>query len=193
MSQINLVSWAIRVMTGFSATAPWASTYPSSAAIMVKIAEEAPLYAGADGVRETLALYLALGIFESGLKQDAEGDCVTPEGKAVASVSGVCPAGSKGHSFCAFQIGESNFKSLEITKKQIMTDFEVCTRAMQKLVRISFAVCRGRPNADERLGHYASGGEGCGGARGQGLLESAHRLRKAKWIFDNKKYQEELE
>lgn len=194
MQSANLISWAIRAMEAFSATVPWAHTYPASAATMVKVAEADPLFpADKDGVRKTVALYISIGIFEGGLKPNAEGDCTNANGKAVPSVAGVCPTGSKPHSFCEFQIGESNFKSLEITKEQIQSDFEVCTRAMHKLVKVSFNVCRSKASNDDRLAQYAHGGETCGGPKGEGLLESAHRMKKAHWIFSNKKYQEGLE
>lgn len=180
-------------METFSTTVPWASTYPASATTLVKIAEADPLFAGPNGVLRTLSLYVGLGIFEGGLMPNAEGDCITSTGKAVASVAGVCPAGSKPHSYCMFQVGESNFKGLETTKDKIQSDFEVCARSMHKLVKISFGICRSRSSVEDKLGNYASGGEACGGPKGQGLIESQHRMKKARWLFENKKLQEGLE
>jgi hypothetical protein len=180
-------------MQSFSIVVPWASTYPTSAATMVKVAEADPLFPGEEGVRRTLALYVALGIFESGLKPDAEGDCVTATGRAVASVGGVCPTGSRGNSYCMFQVSQSNFQKLEITKDEIQSTFEICTRAMHKLVKISFGVCRSKASNDDRLAHYAHGGETCGGPKGEGLLESQHRSRKAHWLYSNKKFLEGLD
>ena len=188
MDTETLVSWALIVMRTLQPAAPYEATFEASARVLVKVAEEAPLYPrDQDGVRRTVALDLSIGNFEGALRQDAEGDC--DEKKP----DGTCKKGSRPHSFCMFQIGESNFRALKITREQIQTDFEVCTRAAHTMIRISFGVCRSKADDDDRLAHYAHGGATCAGEKGEGLLESRHRMKKAKWIFGNARFLADVE
>jgi hypothetical protein len=171
MMTTELVSWAVTVMMSIQPVAktPWSSTYESSAKTIVKVSEESPLFSGSDAAHRTVALFLSLGWFEGRLNPKAKGDCKDRD------KAGECL--SRPASLCMFQVGRSNLRWLDVTEEQILEDFEVCTRAAHKMIKISFGVCRGRPST-EILGHYASGGETCGGIR-----ESLHRVNKALWIF----------
>ena len=176
-----LVQWTLRVMQSLQPVAPWAETFPESAATLVQIAESSPLYPSeTDGVRRTLALLLSVANFESALKPDAEGDCDARD----RDKSGMCKKGARGHSLCMFQVGDSNLKALGTNREAILTDLAVCTRSALTLIRISFGVCRSRAPEDQ-LAQYAAGGGSCGGPKGEGLLESRHRMAKARWIFAN--------
>ena len=171
----TLVHWAITVMNSVqppSAT-PWANTYEGSAETIVKVAEEQPLFKGEEGVRRTVAQLLSLGWFESRFDPKAKGD-----GKCLATtVDGRCTKRGQPQSLCMFQIGRSNFASLKTTEAEILGNFEVCVRSAMTMIRISYGICAGRPSSD-LLGHYASGGNTCGG-----LIESRHRVNKAVWIM----------
>lgn len=180
-----LFQWTLRVMQSLQPAAPWADTFPESARVLVQVAETSPLYpVEQDGVRRTLALLLSLANFESALKPDAEGDCDAKD----RTKSGLCKPGARGHSLCMFQVGDSNLRTLGTTRDEIQKDLAVCTRSAVTLIKVSFGVCRSRASEDQ-LGQYAAGGSACGGPKGEGLLESRHRMAKAKWIFANKAFQ----
>lgn len=102
--------------------------------------------------------------------------------RTVPSVSGRCPAGSKPQSFCMFQINASNFRAYDVTREQMQTDFPTCVRVGLAMMRVSHAVCQKRP-LDDKLAHYAHGGGTCAGDKGEGLMESRHRMGKAKTIY----------
>ena len=183
-----LFQWTLRVMQSLQPAAPWTPTFPESAQVLVQVAESAPLYPGEDGVRRTLALLLSVANFESSLKPDAEGDCDPKDREK----NGLCKKGARGHSLCMFQVGESNLKSLGTTREEIQRDLSVCARSALSLIKISFGVCRAKA-AEDQLAQYAAGGGACGGPKGEGLLESRHRMAKAKWIFANKSFLAGLE
>jgi hypothetical protein len=174
-----LIKWAVAAMTAIQpvAVTPWADTYEASATTIVKVAEEMPVWPGADSTQRTVATLISLGWFEGRLKQDAKGDCLnkTKDGKQCD------PVNPQFQSFCMFQIGKSNFKGLDVTEERILADFELCTRTAVRMIMLSKNVCKGRPDT-ELLGNYASGKGVCGG-----LTESKHRMTKAKWVFANVK------
>lgn len=159
---------------------PYRSTFEHTAEAIAAASSEAPLFAGPSGAAETAALVVAVGEYESHMKPDAEGDCVKPNGVAVDSVSGVCPAGSKPRSLCMLQVGVSNLRSLNLTTEEIRTDIDVCIRAGLRLMRISFGVCRTAP-IDERLRHYAGGGETCTVGE-DAKRKSIHRMTRGRWL-----------
>ena len=180
-----LIQWTIRVMHLLQPTAPWEDTFESSARVLVSAAEADPLYpVQTDGVRRTLALLLSIGDLESAFKPDAEGDC-DPKDR---SPNGLCKKGARGHSLCMFQVGDSNLKTLGTTREEIQRDLSVCTRSAVTLIKVSFGVCRSRAPEDQ-LAQYAAGGGACGGPKGEGLMESRHRMAKARWIFAHKEIQ----
>ena len=184
-----LFQWTLRVMQSLQPAAPWAETFPESATVLVQVAETTPLYPiEQDGVRRTLALLLSIANFESSLKPDAEGDCDAKDREK----NGLCKKGARGHSLCMFQISDSNLKSLGTTREEIQRDLSVCTKSALSLIKISFGVCRTKA-AEDQLAQYAAGGGACGGPKGEGLLESRHRMAKARWIFANKSFLTDLE
>lgn len=163
-----LTPWILQVMVALEPTAPWRSTYETTAEALATVAEEEPLFPGKDGPRRTAALFVSVAWYEAHFQQDAKGDCRKKDDK------GRCVA--QPQSLCMFQVGRSNLGALGTTEEAILSDINVCTRSARKMMYDSFGVCRGRPTED-MLGHYASGGQTCGGLR-----ESRHRVAKAKWL-----------
>jgi hypothetical protein len=177
-----LAAWVLSLLTALAPQAPWTDTYGASARAIARVSLARPLFQGASGPAKTGALLAAVGLFESSLRPDAEGDC-TKDGKGVKSVSGRCPPGATPHSWCFFQVNESNFATLGITRAQIQGSVEVCADAAIELAHVSFGICRARP-LEDRLAQYAAGKGGCGGPNGEGLAESRHRVTKGRWLFE---------
>ena len=151
-------------------------TFESSAIVIAKVSADSPIFAGPDAVERTEALLVALGFHEGSLKPDAAGDCSPSE---TDPKTGMCLPGGTPHSFCMFQVHESNFAALKTTRTEVQSDFEVCARSAITMLRASLSICRGRPQ-EELLGNYASGGGLCGGPKGQGLAKSRTRVLLAK-------------
>ena len=139
------------------AITPWSDSYEQTAETIAQVATADPVFAGEHGADRTAALLVALGWFESRFRPDAVGD--------------------NGHSLCMLQVGESNLKSLGVTREAMLTDLGTCLHAGLKMIRTSFAVCWANP-LDERLGHYAAGGQGC-----RGVKESRHRIGLSMRLF----------
>ena len=59
---------------------------------------------------------------------------------------------------------------------------EAQTIEANELIKASFRICKNRP-LEERLGWYASGGNGCD--KPGGLKASRHRMLKAIWLFEH--------
>jgi len=175
-----LKAWILSVMLLIEPSAPWKATYESTAeAIATDVVNGKPLFKDDDG-RHTASVFISLGLFESHFKQDAEGDCTHTDPK-----TGMCVVGSKPHSFCAFQVNESNFAYLGVTKDSLLTDINVCTKAASKMIHKSFETCSGKDTkgeplgAKDRLNWYAAGGRGCR----PDVIKGEHRINKASWIF----------
>ncbi len=151
----TLALWVLSLMHALQPSAPWVDGYGETAAEIADAASAAPVYSGPDGVARTAALLTSIAWFEGRFQPDAVGD--------------------SGASVCMMQIGASNLSTLGVTRASMLEDRATCLRAALRMIRTSFAVCRGRPQS-ESLGHYASGGKFCGGANGQGLAESKHRV-----------------
>jgi len=168
-----LVAWALRMMllAQPASVTPWAETYETTAQAFVDEATAAPLFTGSTGIEKTISLFLSVAWFEGRFDPQARGDCHKENGKCVGQPQ----------SLCMFQIGRSNLAALNLTEKDLMADVRVCTHAARTMMKTSFTVCRGYPSL-ELLGHYASGGNTCGG-----LKESRHRMLKAEWIFNQKR------
>lgn len=154
-------------------------TFESSAVIIAKVSADSPVFTGPDGIARTEALYVSLFFHEGSLKPDAAGDCSKAE---TDPKTGMCLPGGTPHSFCGLQVHESNFAMLKTSKTEIQSDFEVCARASNTMLRASFAICRGRLQED-LLGNYASGGGLCGGPKGEGLGKSRTRVLFAKRLL----------
>ncbi len=148
---------------------PWADTYESTAEALVDEATQRPLFSGNTGIERTLSTFLSVAWFEGRFDPHAKGDCKEKKDGACVSAP---------QSLCMFQIGVSNLPGLKVSADDILSDVRVCVRAARTMMKISFGVCKGYPRLD-LLGHYASGGETCGGLR-----ESRHRMLKADWIFN---------
>lgn len=157
MSTTPLAALALAMMLRAQPSAPWADTYPSTAKAVAEAAHASPVFAGGDGEQRTVALLVSMAWFESTFNPAAVGD--------------------NGRSVCLFQIHETNWKWLGVTREALQ-DVRVCARTAVRMVHQSFRVCRARP-LEERLGWYAAGGPDCT----RGLSPSRHRVRKALWLF----------
>ena len=171
MSTAQLVAWTVRIMQMIQPVqvTPWAESYKTTADAFVDEAARLPLFPISErGIEKTLSVFLSVAWYEGRFDPHAKGDCrVKREGKCI----------SPPQSLCTFQVGRSNLAGLGITEEQILSDIKVCVHAGRTMMKTSFRVCRARPFL-ELLGHYASGGNRCGG-----LKESRHRMNKAMWIF----------
>jgi len=155
----------------------WGDTYETTAAAIARGVKANPLFAGIDGEERTAAVLVSLGIFEGALKPNAQGDC-----DRTNPVTGMCVPGSKPHSFCMFQINESNFNALSVTKDEILTDMNVCVGAALRMAKASFQACSAFPILD-RLNQYATGGRRC--VAKVSSDKGVHRMRKALWLFEH--------
>lgn len=169
------VDWVLALMLRAepaAASSPWRSTYKKTAAAFARAATARPLFSGADGADRTAALLVSVAWFESRFQQNAEGDHEIVNGKKDLS---------KPNSFCAMQIGKSNFAGLGVTAEALLSDIDLCVDTGLRLMHVSFGVCRAAP-LEHRLDHYATGGEGC---RVPPHDEGGNRIRKAQWLFKN--------
>ena len=155
----------LRTMLSLQPEAPWKDTYELTSEVIAQMSQDEPLFRGDDGPMRTAAVLVSLGWFEGRFRQDA--------------------VNAKEGSYCMFQVNQSNFKALGVTREQIQSNFVVCTRAALEMAKVSGHVCSRRPR-EEFLGHYASGGDTCGGVRA-----SVNRMRKAFSIFDRWKREED--
>lgn len=168
-------AWVRTLMMKSEPRAPWIDTYQASAEVIAAVSDELPVYAGEEGPEKTAALLVSIGWFESHFRPDAKGDC-----DQVHPVTRMCVTGSRAHSFCMFQIHETNFASLKVTEAEVQGDLRICTRSALRLVRNSFRTCASKPH-ENRLDQYTTGGSGCLSPRHD---EGRHRIRKADWLFD---------
>lgn len=155
-------AWAISIMTALQppAETPWADTYPATAIAIVDEGLLHPIFPGADGGKQTIALDLSVAWYESRFRVDAEGD------------------GGRSHGL--FQI-----QTWGGLKEPELHDPELATPIAHRLFLVSFRNCAARPWA-ERLAWYADGGMGCGreGPRGElARKKSAHRMALAARIL----------
>ena len=153
-------AWILLLMIGLQPSAPWADTYATTANAIAKAAEAEPLFAGEDGPARTAALLVAVAKFESNFKPGALGDKSTSVG--------------------LWQINQSNFAGLGITKAELLADRDLEVRAALSMMRASFKVCAAR-KAEDWLGHFASGGATCTNVGG--LIASRHRVGLAIRLF----------
>lgn len=167
--------WVRALMVKSEPRAPWAHTYESSSAIIAGVSDEMPVYAGEEGAAKTAALLVSIGWFESHFRPDAKGDC-----DQIHPVTRMCLPGSRAHSFCMFQIHETNFAWLGVTETEVQNSLSVCARSALRLIRNSFRTCASQ-SRENRLDQYTTGGNGCQSPRHE---EGRHRIRKADWLFD---------
>jgi membrane-bound lytic murein transglycosylase MltF len=148
--------WLLSLMQLLVPQAPYADTFPATAAAIDKVAHEAPLYDDDDGVVRTAVELVALAFHESHFDPRA----VAKDGSSVGLA----------------QIDVSNLANLGLAKREQLFDVETNLRAALKLMRISHRICRRRPPED-RLANYASGGATCDVP--EGLVASRRRMKLA--------------
>jgi hypothetical protein len=148
-----MAAWILSLMLFLQPSAPWRDTFPATAEAISVAAHEAPIFTGRDAVERTAAQLVALMWFESRFDPNAAGD--------------------HGQSLGLAQIGVSNLHALGLTREQLF-DPATNTRAALRMMQLSFVVCRVHPK-EERLAHYAAGGDGCT----KGIKESVHRTQLA--------------
>lgn len=161
---------------------PYWHFYDDTADAISIVATLMPLFPGADGPLRTAAVLASVQWFESNGNVAALGDCLRKDDKGRCLIDKATGENiGDPQSFGLYQIGQSNFYSLGVTRDDMTTSTVSQTFAAREMMRRSFVVCRGRAE-DDLLGNYASGGSTCGG-----LEKSGHRMRKAKWLFDRSK------
>lgn len=167
-------AYVLAMMLALEPSSPWRESFEDTAAAIAREAHRSPL--PGLGEQRTAALLVSLAWFESTFRPDAEGDCLGRDGVVVESLSGRCPPGSRPRSFGLYQVHESNFAALRITKADVVRA-DTATPIALRLVAASFRACAGRP-IEERLSQYAGGGGTCP----KGLdarRKSAHRVERA--------------
>jgi hypothetical protein len=155
---------------------PYAATFERTADAIAARAAAEPLFQGADGAAKTAALLVSLGWFESRFDPSAGGDCTK------RLPNGLCAPGGTPHSHCAFQLNDSNFVALDVTADMLRTDVDLCVATTLRMLRTSLSVCRRLP-LEERLAHYAGGGDTCDNASEDARAKSRHRWFKAQWLY----------
>lgn len=169
----TLASWALALMTTLAAPerAPWGDTYAETARGIVAGAEAEPVFDGAAGVARTVALDVAVAMFESTFEPGALGDCY----KLKASRLDPDPPRK------ARTVEGCRSHGLFQTDVRLPASAEEQTRYANRMIRASFRVCRDLP-LEERLAWYAAGGEdGCRSEAGR--RASRNRLRLAERLF----------
>jgi hypothetical protein len=157
---LAVTKWILTLMLAIQPKAPWLATYEKTADALATASVEHPLFEGEDG-RKTAAILMSLAWFEGNFKQDAQGDCGL--GKTDAK-TGMCVKDARPHSFCTFQINESNFTRFGVKKADILSDINLCTRTALKIVQESFRNCRALP-VEDRLNFYVAGKDCTTGAK----------------------------
>jgi len=163
---------------GWNASPPWVAEYPEHAAAIAKAANANPLFGGDDGPAQTAAWMSSVARFEGGFHKGVAGDAPCLQRDADKK----CVRRGKPTSFCPMQVSNGNFAVLGITEEQIQESLDVCYSAGLRMMRMSFRVCSGRP-LDERLVHYAFGGDGCRVDVEDAAKKSGHRARLGKALF----------
>ncbi len=158
-------SWVLALMMAAQSTHPYRSTYERTAEAIARAAVATPLFTGAHGAERTAALLVSVGKYESAFDPTAIGD--------------------HGQSHCLLQVGQSNFGFLSVTRAEIHQSIEVCIDSGIRMMQASFRACRGRP-VEERLAHYAEGGEQCPDPSSAGARASRHRFALANWLLLNR-------
>lgn len=159
------------------APTPWRDTYLATATAISSSANRMPLFRGEDGPAKSAAIAVGVMWFESHFNPKAEGDrkCL------VRDANGDCAKRGEPQSFCAFQVGDSNFAGLGITREKIQGDIQVCSDAGFTLMHSSFNTCSGKEwTLEDRLNQYATGGPICVKPWHD---EGGHRMRKGLWLF----------
>ena len=193
VTAVTLKAWILSTMLALEPSSPYKETFDTTAAVACAERDQQPALRTKqpDGAcsftdsdkKKTAALYISIGWFEGAFQQDAKGDCDKKK------PDGTCVKGSNPHSFCMFQVNESNLKGLGTTKDEILKDFSKCVAAGNQMLRSSFHVCAARPLTG-RLRWYAAGGPDCAtkanaAKEADVARKSEHRVNKAVWIYDH--------
>ena len=152
--------WILSLMQLLVPHAPYADTFPATAAAIEKVAHESPLYDDDDGVVKTVAELVSLSFHESRF-----------DPRAVDKTK---------QSYGLAQVDLSNLATLGLTSKDELFDPETNLRAALKLMKISHRLCRQRAPEDG-LANYASGGGTC--SVPEGLAASRRRMKLAKALL----------
>lgn len=174
-----LTAWILALMISLQPAAPWKDTYPHTAEVFAKVAIDAPLFKGIEGPRRTAAEFLSVSWFEGRFNPKAEGDGDCDKWSDVAKTT--CTHWINYRSFCTFQISSGNFEWLHVSKKDILGDIEICTRAARRMMKASHDLCQSEKRAQiDWLGWYAVGGRNCTVSK-----KGQHRMEKARWLFEH--------
>lgn len=168
-------AWVLTMMNGVQPNAPWKDTYEDTAIVIAEESNAHPLFAGDDGPAKTASYIVSLSWFESNLNPRAKGDCRKGGHAVKCTEEGAVP-----HSFCLGQINDTNFASLRVTADELVDSTRTCVRAMRAMAAQSMRICAVvyHDDAEAGLSWYTAGGEKC-----TKNDKSAHRVRKAKWLF----------
>lgn len=151
-----MTPWILSLILFLVPRAPFAATFQKTAESIDRVAHEAPLYPGEDGVERTAAELVAVAFFESHF--DPKATFVEKDGSTSTGL---------------LQINSSNERWLGVNTTDL-EDPETNLRAAVKLMKGSHRACRGRPWA-EQLALFTSGDTECRAGR----EASRHRLELA--------------
>lgn len=139
----DLSSWVLAAMTTLqppSTTTPRiAASYAETAEAVAQAAEEAPLFDGPNGTRETAALLLGIALHESNFRPWIKGDHDRSHG--------------------LFQVQPPTIRGLGGDGDDLLSP-KPAARAAVIVARASMRSCRSRP-LEERLSWFAGGGPEC--------------------------------
>jgi len=151
-----MAAWILSLMQLLVPHAPYADTFPQTAAAIDQVAHESPLYDDDDGIVRTAAELVSLAFHESRFDPRA----VDKEGTSLGLA----------------QVDVSNLANLGLERREQLFDPLTNLRAALRLMKISHRLCRFRP-LEDALANYASGGGTC--AVPEGLVASRRRMRLA--------------
>lgn len=166
-------AWVLSLMTLLEPSSPYRETFDRTALAIARGAERSPL-PGQDAAK-TAAVLVAVGWFESRFQPDAGGDCDR------MTKDGICVKGSPAHSFCLFQVNETNLKAYGTDRETLLTDVNECVHVGLRMMHDSFRICRSKP-LEERLSWYAAGRNGCDPGP-EATKKSRHRMGRAVWLW----------
>lgn len=158
-------AWILALMLMLVPRAPYADTFPATAAAIDKVAHEAALYSGEDGPERTAAQLVALFAHESSF-----------DPLAVHADTG-------GDSIGLGQVNVSNLRRLGLTRAALF-DPLTNARAALRLLSESIAACAWRPSW-ARLSLYVSGSCNRGGEASRKRVTLATELLRAhptRWL-----------
>lgn len=185
-------AFVLDMMEQAQSSAPWKSTYASTASAIANEANAWPLYSGEDGPARTAAVMVGVAEMESHFDPKARGDgeCLEHEvrpatmfglGALYATKAPRCIKKGPPQSFCAFQIHRSNFPSLGVNEADVLGSIETCTRSALRLMHASFNLCSGGSwTSLDLLNQYTTGGGVCVRPTRD---EGEHRMRRAMWLY----------